>query len=291
MQKEDSKKVMGEIVLFNPNIERFKENIDSILSQVNELYLYDNGSNNILDIETCVNELRKSGKEVYLYRSKENMGIARALNAGMEYARDNGYRWVLSLDQDSIFPAGGIENYFLSLKEDKNVAIVTPKVYDRNLKVDLGEQTEEEYIKEAITSGALVRVDVWEQVGGYDEWLFIDGVDHEFSWRVVEQGYKILRVNNVELLHELGDSQFHHIGKYKFIVYNYSAFRKYYQIRNQLFLKYKYGEHFSRISILKKQIFYILIVAIYEKDKIKKMLAIMQGGMDAYKKIYSKNRL
>lgn len=286
MKESNSEKIMGEIVLFNPDIARLQENIASILPQVEELYIYDNGSDNIMDIEACTDAFNELRKKIYLYKDRENKGIARALNSGMEYAKENGYRWVLSLDQDSIFPCEGIEKYFLSLKDNKEVAIVTPKVYDRNLKVELGEVNEDEYIKEAITSGALVRTDVWEQVGGYDEWLFIDGVDHEFSWRVIEHGYKIMRVNGVELVHELGNSKFHQIGKYKFIVYNYSAFRKYYQVRNQLFLKYKYQKHCTIFDVLKKQTYYILTVMIYEENKIKKVRAIIKGGIDAYKKIH-----
>ena len=39
------------------------------------------------------------------------------------------------------------------------------------------------------------RIDAWEQIGKFDEWLFIDLVDNEFCKRLIVSGYTILRLN------------------------------------------------------------------------------------------------
>lgn len=277
--------ILCEIVTFNPDISRLKENICSIVSQVEKLYIYDNGSKNSSEIEDLLKQL--DSNKIYLEKSHRNEGIAKALNNGMNYALANKFKWVLSLDQDSVFPTGGVDEYRKVLKnKTSNLAMCSPTIIDRNLKETLNPKQGNVYVSECITSGALTSVDAWKKVGGYDEWLFIDGVDHEFCWKLIKYKYKILQVQNVVLLHELGFCEKHRIFKHEFIVYNYSAFRKYYQIRNQLVLDAIYQKKsVTFFSILKKMINQSIIVFIYENDKLNKIKSIKRGAFDAYKKI------
>ena len=46
--------------------------------------------------------------------------------------------------------------------------------------------------------------DIFDKIGGFDEKLFIDGVDFDFCIRMRKAGYGILRSNNVYLLQEVG---------------------------------------------------------------------------------------
>ncbi len=39
---------------------------------------------------------------VDVIRNKRNLGIAAALNQGVQWAKEQGYAWVLTLDQDSV---------------------------------------------------------------------------------------------------------------------------------------------------------------------------------------------
>ena len=47
----DKTRICAGIVLYNPDIERLSDNIDSVISQVEKIYLVDNGSKNINKIE------------------------------------------------------------------------------------------------------------------------------------------------------------------------------------------------------------------------------------------------
>lgn len=48
------KDICAGIVLFNPDINRLRKNIKAINGQVKKVYLYDNNSKNILQIEKLV---------------------------------------------------------------------------------------------------------------------------------------------------------------------------------------------------------------------------------------------
>lgn len=95
------------IVLYNPDIVRLRENVNAIISQVDMLFLQDNGSENISEVEALIGGLPR----VVLLKSSRNMGIAWALNQLCEQATADNYCWILTLDQDSVCPEGIIVTY------------------------------------------------------------------------------------------------------------------------------------------------------------------------------------
>ena len=101
-------KICAGIVLYNPDIDRLIENIDSINMQVKEIVLVDNASKNTQEIQDMI--LSKYPEIVYI-RNKINEGIAKALNQILNYSEKNGYEAFLTLDQDSICNSELVEKY------------------------------------------------------------------------------------------------------------------------------------------------------------------------------------
>ena len=84
-------KLAGIVVWYNPT-EKEKKSIFSYLSCLEKLYIFDNSNNR--------NDITKNLKIEYIYKG-ENAGIAKALNVGARKAIEEGYKWLLTLDQDS----------------------------------------------------------------------------------------------------------------------------------------------------------------------------------------------
>lgn len=265
------------IVTFNPDLDRFKENVNAILPQVDRVIIFDNGSENRESIE------QEYQDRATIIKSEKNVGIAAALNGLMKKSEELGASWMLSLDQDSVCPQNFCEQMRTYLYKEDNFGIVAPVIVDRNVGI-VGHNPEKEYksVRTCITSGAFTRVDVWTKVGGYDESMFIDSVDFEFCYRVRKAGYKVIQVRNVQLLHEIGNSE-----KRKFLfwtvdVKNHSAFRKYYIARNNVYypLKHHLWLHFIRGNI--RNIELLTTVILYENDKrikIKKLISGWKNGL------------
>lgn len=265
------------IVTFNPDLDRFKENVNTILPQVDRVIIFDNGSENRESIE------QEYQDRATIIKSEKNVGIAAALNGLMKKSEELGASWMLSLDQDSVCPQNFCEQMRTYLYKEDNFGIVAPVIVDRNVGI-VGHNPEKEYksVRTCITSGAFTRVDVWTKVGGYDESMFIDSVDFEFCYRVRKAGYKVIQVRNVQLLHEIGNSE-----KRKFLfwtvdVKNHSAFRKYYIARNNVYypLKHHLWLHFIRGNI--RNIELLTTVILYENDKrikIKKLISGWKNGL------------
>jgi rhamnosyltransferase len=268
-------RVAAGIILYNPDLIRLKENIDNIYNQVEIVVLIDNNSSNINLIEKEYSLY----KNIIIIKNESNLGIATALNQAMSYCQTKGYMWVLTLDQDSVCPTNLMEEYrkYLDLP---NVAMVSPVIADRNRKEKLRGRvpnTHYEVVDKCITSAALTSVAVWEEIGGFDSQMFIDLVDFEYCKRVILNGYEIIKINTVVLLHEIG-----HITQHKFLIWeinvkNHSPFRKYYMARNIL---YDAQKHKTKDSIMKAYLRVLklfIITILFEKDKAKKGIAIIKG--------------
>lgn len=193
-----SKRIAAGMVLFNPNnMNRFQHSIDSILKQVDKLYIFDNSKKQI--------SYKPSSKIIYK-SEHENKGIAYALNQIMVMAKNDKYEWVVTMDQDSILPEGIIYDYEKHIDIDNKIAIICPQIIDkRRIYMEIKKEPEKEYIKQCITSASCTSITAWEKIGGFDSWLFIDLVDNEFCKRLYVSNYKILRLNKWILDQEFGE--------------------------------------------------------------------------------------
>lgn len=75
-------------------------------------------------------------------------------------------------------------------------------MYDkRRPQIDAVNKDKVSYVDFCITSGSFVNLSVWKQIGKYDEFLFVGLVDNEYCKRVILNGYKILRLNEMLMDH------------------------------------------------------------------------------------------
>lgn len=262
------------IVLYNPDINRLKENIEAIIDQVGELLLIDNNSGNIDEILAITKE--KKSNKIHLVHNDSNKGIAYALNIICSEAEKRHYEWVVTLDQDSVCPSN-LVNQFSKHISTSNIALISPFIQDRNMSRKEISKAEVEEINQCITSGSMLSLKDWKAVGGFDESMFIDGVDFDYCIRLRKNGRKIIKVNNVVLLHELGNIEIKHFLIWNVIVKNHAPFRKYYIARNTIYLARKH-----RTSVIKAYLQVVkqfLICAFYEKDKAIKCKEIIKGTL------------
>lgn len=240
-------KVMAGIVLYNPDIDRLLDEINSVLPQVDFVCLFDNGSDNIGIVEEKTKEI----ENLKLLKSVCNLGIGTASNRLCKYAKENGFDWILMLDHDTICPANLIDT-FKKYTNDKEIGMLCPNVVDKEIVNNIyisATGKEIEYINKCIQSATLVRLNAWEKCGGYNEWMFIDYVDFDFCKRLELNGLKIGRCTTVTVDHQLGKrikskyEKFYsslynrtRIKAFKYLVYKnvFSKARVYYCTRNNI---------------------------------------------------------
>ena len=273
-------KILTGIVLYNPNTTRLKENLDAVACQSDKILCIDNGSNNIEKIRDILSEY----VEVALIENEKNLGIATALRQIMGYAIINEFDWVLSLDQDSVCNPRLVDEY-KKYFEFEDIGILTCNILDRNFYsraiCEKGERYRE--LKYCITSASLMNVNAYSKLAGYDEGMFIDGVDFDICVQMRRAGYKVIRINYDGVLHEVGHGRtIKFLGK-ECESYNHTPFRQYYMARNRFYLVMKYPSEFRLSKEILHEFKDWYIVCRYENARLEKIKSRIKGIRDAKK--------
>ena len=209
-----------------------KDTLSNILSyagDVDRLYIVDNGGGAEL-----TKSIQESLESVSLLHYGSNCGISDAYNLAIKEAVTEGYSYLMTMDQDSRFKDGEAPEFIeraLSCMNDK-VAIVAP-IQGKNRDSESGCRP----VYLSMSSGSVIDLSVAERVGGFDERLFIDEVDHDFCLRVKDAGYDIYEYSEINLQHRLGND-----CGWKKWVKCYPPDRVYYMVRNYLYIRYKHGK-------------------------------------------------
>lgn len=276
--------IIAGIVSFNPDLKRLEDNIRSIQNQVEQVLLVENGSKNQDEVLSFV---RENFPQVLLLTNSQNQGIAVALNQLLAKCREMGGKWLLTLDQDSVSPDNLISTYQKYLQMEQ-VAMLCPRIIDRNSGMavehkDDGANVPFVEVDRCITSATLMNTQAADEIGNFDEKMFIDYVDFEYCIRLRKSGYKIIKVNETELLHELGNTVTRRFLGKKIQVLNHSPFRKYYYIRNIIYTYRKHKDVLPRFYYVKPIVGIYIKTMLFERDKMEKLKKMQQGFRDGKK--------
>ena len=269
-------KIASVVVLYNPSQENIN-NISLYKKEVDRIYIVDNTDDNIKRINNT--------QKLKYIKLGENKGIAYALNIGAKKAIEDGYKWLLTMDQDSKMTEDIIvkmKDFLISTKEE-NIGLISP-YQDIDSKEDNISEDIEDMI-EVMTSGNIINLDAYKKIGGFKDWLFIDCVDTDYCMNLHKHGYKVLRLNRIVMKHELGNLVVHKLFNKEYPCYNHNPIRRYYIVRNNLYINslYKnlYPEYCKRLLRIQKG--QVKRIIVFEKNKFQKLRMMYKGYRD-YKK-------
>ena len=280
-------KIAAIVVTYNSD-EGLNKSTKSLIKQVDSIIMVDNGSND--EGKEIINKIKnKYGEKIEVIFNEENLGIATALNKGVKYALNNDYKLILTMDQDSCAEENMVkimlETYYaIDENERKDILSLFPTFIDRGIEsLDKNnENVKYEYVDAEITSGNLLKAEIFEKAGFFDDSLFIDMVDTDYCMRLNELGIKMIRISGAILNHSIGNSK--QVKKLfgTFNTSNHSATRRYYMTRNRFYTwnKYKNLNSFTlnRDKKLFKKEFVKIILG--EDDKLNKVKMVLKGYKD-----------
>jgi rhamnosyltransferase len=266
-------RIAAVVVLYDP-VSNVLENINTYINQVEKLFVVDNS--NI--INTSVVQKIQLLKKVEYICNNSNIGIASALKIGADKALSEGYKYLVTFDQDTIVPSNLISELIGTMSSDYRVAIAAPFYDNINYKL----KPNQEGISSPLvvpTSANLLDLIAYTDIGPFSEQLFIDYVDFEYCLRLKIKGYKILQNNSLIVKHNVGNLVRNNILGLKFYTTNHPPIRLYYRTRNRLYLKKKFRSTFPEffrkdlINFLKE----LTKIILMEKNKFKKLEMIFLG--------------
>jgi rhamnosyltransferase len=264
------KDVLAVIVSYN-GLATIRETADALRGQVGYIHIVDNGSDaeSLRVLDSLERELG-----VTVERLGENRGVGHALNRGVRRARQMGCAWVLTMDQDSVVDGSLIEAFRVAVEEDPRRMCLAPRIITSSRKKDMVGRV----IAYAITSGNLVNVGLFDQIGLYDEGFFIDCIDFDFCLRLRRAGHTVHRVPAALMQHQLG-----HPIDVPAVLRGYYALhppvRRYYMYRNYMYMVERYLFEFP-LFIVKlglAQVFLLILIGFFDPSPVASYRAIARG--------------
>lgn len=271
-------------VTYNPDLECFEAQLQSLLHQLDNCVIVDNGSTNVNEIEGLCKKFQYD-----LIKLNTNRGLSFAQNIGIEQAISFGAKHLLLLDQDSVLG----ENFISAMSKvysEYNVGILGPSFYDPHTnefywgtnyigpfikRTPIQEITDVTYV---IASGSFFSSEVYKNVGKMEEALFVDYIDVEWALRAKNLGYRVAMTNQASMAHTIGDSRLNLFGRKISI---HSPMRRYFLVRNSFFMirkpyipvGYKIREIFLNFARA-------AISLVLNKEKKKTLMMIFYGISD-----------
>lgn len=260
-------RILAIVITYNPNIQLLNSNIEAFEQYVDRILIWDNSPQTI--------SYSISHSEKIEYRKSHNNSISQALNEGWRYASNQGYDYLLTMDQDSVFE--NFEDYkrkSLGILDGK-LCVVGPSVNNISNKYQIISKDT------IITSGMLVPIKLLEKANGWREDFTVDAIDIDFCLNVTALGYPIYQLDGCRLIQQFGTPEKRILFGKEIVIHNYNPSRLYGYAKNMYITLSEHGFPKSITTRYKKAIrntlFYIIL---FEGSKYKKIKAIVRGLID-----------
>jgi GT2 family glycosyltransferase len=227
------------IIIVNYNVKEFLQNlIHSIEKASNnlstEIIVVDNAST-----DGSVELIKSKFPSIILIENKSNLGFGKANNQGLKISNGN---FILLLNPDTIVSEETFLKMIEFFKNNPEAGLATPKILNPDGSLQLGcrrsfpgpwtsfckvtglsnllpnsrifarynltylpeNQTNE---VDAISgSFMMMKREVYEKVGGFDEQFFMYGEDLDLCYRIQKAGFKVFYVHSTQIIHYKGES-------------------------------------------------------------------------------------
>ena len=257
---------------------KFKNNLSSVAEQFDYVIVMANDGNN----EHISLELLRSNIQVHV--SKVNLGISEAFNLGANKAKTLNADFICFFDQDSSIAfdfLSKMHDLYNVISTNKPKLILGPNYTNSVNKLTLIDNAEGKYFEEyaIISSGSMMRLDDFYEIGAYDKKLFIDYCDIDFCFRARLKGYHICISTESLMYHDIGN-----FVKKRALFFNlryteHNEIRVWYMFRNSVILSRKYIFLFPRwvLNNALKRIKSVLLIFIFDKRKYRKIVMVCKG--------------
>lgn len=231
-------------------------------------------------------------RRVELIKQEANLGQAAALNRGLAAAFRKGYLWALALDDDSSVEPDIVRSLtgsWRAVSGDGGKPVAVMGISYRDSRTGFAEPEPADGVRflekrGVITSGSLISLDIYRQIGPFREEFFIDFVDYDFCLRARDKGYRIVKLSRFGMTHSLGYQTRRRIGWFFVETTNHAPLRRYYMYRNSMILA---REQFLRDPLFSLAVVFfslktVLLVLFFEKNRYYKIRMMWRGIIDAF---------
>lgn len=281
------------VVTFNPDPDAFFGLQSDLVAEDIPYVVVDNGS---------IRKPNALNAELVIWND-QNLGLGAALNAGIGAVKQRGYPNALLLDQDSRLLRGFSAGMRRAMAEvdalGVNFSAVGPMLRNPETYKDQSFRSVNRLFSRKsrrvagakglyladflITSGTVLPLDAYAEIGQMREDYFIDNIDLEWCFRAQSKGYQAYGTNYCKLLHRIGEGHSNVLVRRGWVSLH-APNRIYYSTRNRFHLyRQPYAgwlwklRDFSRF-LLKTSV--LLMVSKQRKNYFKNIIAGLRDAQE-----------
>lgn len=285
------------VVTFFPDA-HIANRLELIRRQVDRMVVVDNGSAS--ETQALLRSWAEQSGST-LITNASNLGLATALNQGLGCCARMGCEWSMTFDQDSTPGEGMVRAQLLTIASmsPRRIAAVGAHTFDERVGGDeerwlqpriggfrlvgcaAGDLADVSFV---ITSGTLTRLRAWRELGGFDEGLFIDYIDHDFCLRARAAGWQIVVSSGARLAHNLGAKRQVNVMGREMRPTFHNATRHYYMARNRILMWRRYAWRYPHWWLFDACFggLNTVRVMLAEDRRLEKMKAMLHGTWDGF---------
>ncbi len=250
------------------------------------------------NIRLFVESQERAGERRFkLIKSKSNLGYAGGNNIGIKYALENNADYVLILNPDVVVRKGLLERLIKTMKTHRKIGVLQPAISENDLTFYGGGEIKwlnihqlqstavprSAVMKEGLYvmgSAMLIKKEVVENIGSFDERYFLYFEDADYSLRAKEAGYE-LGIEKGALVYHKASASTTSLGAPLLLRYHYRNAHLF-DMKNAPF-KVKILLPFWSIWIIMKQ-----AAKIFVRKNVIVSRAILSGVLDFYRGQFGK---
>jgi hypothetical protein len=226
-----------------------------------------------------------------LVQNEKNLGYVGGNNVGIKVALEEKCDWVMVLNNDTLVDRDLLKEMLVEANKDKKVGLVSPKIYfapgfefhkDRYPRgvagkviwsaggemdwancfgkntglddVDRGQYDKVKEINFATGACLLIKAEVFEKAGLFNEKYYLYFEDVEFSQKVLKAGFKIIYVPQSVIWHKVAQSS--GVG---------SDLNDYFITRNRLLFGLNYAPLRTKLALIKEAFGFLINGRVWQK--------------------------
>lgn len=265
-------RLLAVVVTYYPEKKLLEENINAIYDYTDKILIWENTP------KTDRIKYRFFFREKIEYCGGDINSISHALNCAWRYAQKQGYDYLLTMDQDSIWSNFALFKQTVLKYNEKRMCIIGPFASDdvNNKKIDSG-VVENRW---QITSGMLIRTALLNQIGGYNESFSVDCIDIELCLRAKRKGYRSYYCYDGFLKQRYGELIYKKFFGHEFRITYYNSFRIRGIILGHILLYRTYHLH----ELIQETIYWLIMISLsivlVKGDRLKRIHSLIKGIWD-----------
>ena len=228
---------------------------------------------------------------VVVVQNNDNVGLSKGLNQGVQLCIDHAsnLKWCVTFDQDTEILSNFsrvLEEQIEILGDQRDETIIGQNYinHDRSKKA----YATSGFIRlnrPIVTSGTAYPLKIFQDIGFFDEQLFIEGIDTEFCLRILDRNRSIYVGSEVAMIHGSGNDQSVNLLGRVINVSGHSPYRFYLQWRNNIYAHQKYSKGILPLlvtigpNLLKN----LIVTILFETNRIAKLRQCVLGFLDGFK--------